>query len=85
MLKPVRGGVTYVTPPTTFCGRSFIYYTPYYYTCIRFGKHYELPLLVQSVIMIGTMMAMMHICVEVNADKGTVVRQLTGNIYSVKF
>ena len=29
--------------------------------------------------MIGTMMAMMHICVEVNADKGTVVRKLTGN------
>ena len=44
----------------------------------RFGKHYELPLLVQSIIMIGTMMAMMHICVEVHADKGMVVRRLTG-------
>lgn len=50
----------------------------YFFPC-RFGKHYELPLLAQSVIMIGTMMAMMHICVEVNADKGTVVRKLTGN------
>ena len=49
-------------------------------TSVRFGKQYELPLLAQSVIMIGTMMAMMHICVEVNADKGTVVRKLTGNL-----
>lgn len=32
----------------------------------------------QSVIMIVTMMAMMHICVEVNTEKGTVVRKLTG-------
>ena len=48
-----------------------------FYVC-RFGKHFELPLLVQSVIMIATMMAMMHICVEVNTEKGTVVRKLTG-------
>ena len=55
-------------------------HNPAHYTLLhpRFGKYYELPLLAQSVIMIGTMMAMMHICVEVNADKGTVVRKLTG-------
>ena len=37
--------------------------------------------------MIATMMAMMHICVEVNTEKGTVVRKLTGkhkNIYIMK-
>ena len=46
----------------------------------RFGKHFELPLLAQSIIMIVTMMAMMHICVEVNSEKGTVMRKLTGII-----
>ena len=57
----------------------------FYMTC-RFGKHFELPLLVQSIIMIVTMMAMMHICVEVNTDKGTVVRKLTGdNPYDVQY
>lgn len=42
-----------------------------------FGKHYELPLLIQSIIMITTMMAMMHICTQASADKVTVKRRLT--------
>ena len=44
----------------------------------RFGKQYELPLLIQSVIMILAMLAMMHICVRVKADKSTVARRVTG-------
>jgi len=34
------------------------------YHC-RFGKHFELPLLAQSVLMIFAMMAMVEICVRV--------------------
>jgi len=44
----------------------------------RFGKHYELPLLLQSVVMIFTMLAMMHVCVLVKADQSTVARRLKG-------
>ena len=44
----------------------------------RFGKRYELPLLIQSVIMIATMMAMMHICTAVKSDQVTVPRRFTG-------
>ncbi|XP_077870161.1 solute carrier family 66 member 2-like, partial [Saccoglossus kowalevskii] len=32
-----------------------------------FGKHYELPLLAQSIIMIIAMMAMLHLCTKVKA------------------
>ena len=46
--------------------------------CVRFGKQFELPLLVQSVIMIVTMLAMVHVCVRVRADKVTVTRKVTG-------
>lgn len=47
----------------------------------RFGKRYELPLLLQSVIMIGTMLAMMHICASVKADQATVHRRLIGKCF----
>ena len=52
------------------------------FECIfpRFGKRYELPLLIQSVIMIATMLAMMHICVRVKDDKVTVIRRVTGEL-----
>ena len=34
----------------------------------RFGVHYELPLLIQSLIMTVTMLIMMHICVTVKRE-----------------
>ncbi|CAI7999220.1 Solute carrier family 66 member 2, partial [Geodia barretti] len=40
-----------------------------------FGKRYELPLLLQSGIMIATMLAMMHICTAVKLDQVTVSRR----------
>ncbi len=48
--------------------------------CVRFGKHYELPLLLQSIVMIATMMAMMHVCVTVKTDTNTATVRLKGNI-----
>ena len=49
------------------------------FNCCRFGKQYELPLLVQSIVMTATMLAMMQLCVEVNSEKGTLVqRRLLG-------
>ena len=50
----------------------------YYALFRRFGKHYELPLLLQSVVMIFTMLVMVHICVQVKLDKSTVARRLKG-------
>ena len=44
----------------------------------RFGKRYELPLLLQSGIMIATMLAMMHICTAVKLDQVTVSRRFKG-------
>lgn len=43
------------------------------YVHCRFGVHYELPLLLQSIIMIATMLAMMHICVTVRNETATTV------------
>ena len=31
----------------------------------RFGRRFELPLLLQSLVMIGTMLAMLNLCVKV--------------------
>ena len=45
----------------------------------RLGKRYELPLLTQSIIMVGTMLVMMHLCTTVKAEEGTIVtRRLLG-------
>ena len=48
-------------PPKTCCDEIF------YFVC-RFGVHYELPLLIQSLIMTVTMLVMMHICVTVKKE-----------------
>ena len=40
----------------------------YFYLVCRFGVHYELPLLIQSLIMTVTMLIMMHICVTVKKE-----------------
>lgn len=34
---------------------------------VRFGRHYEIPLLIQSVLMNMAMFALIHLCVQVNA------------------
>ncbi len=45
----------------------------------RFGKHYELPLLLQSIVMILVMLAMLHICTFVSKKKSSlVVKRITG-------
>lgn len=40
--------------------------------CFRFGRHFELPLLAQSIIMVFTMLALTEICVRVK-HKGEIV------------
>ncbi|XP_064395202.1 solute carrier family 66 member 2-like [Halichondria panicea] len=43
-----------------------------------FGKHYELPLLLQSIVMILVMLAMLHICTFVSKKKSSlVVKRIT--------
>ena len=51
----------------------------------RFGKHYELPLLLQSFVMILVMFAMLHICTLVSRKKTTlVVKRITGEpLYTI--
>lgn len=39
----------------------------------RFGKRYELPLLIQSIVMNATMFAMIHLCVTVK-KKNQIIR-----------
>ena len=47
------------------------------FVCVcRFGKRYELPLLLQSCVMIATMLVMMHQCVRVKAEQqGSAVKR----------
>lgn len=42
----------------------------------RFGKHFELPLLAQSVIMTFTMMMLVHLCVTVK-HKSEIIKART--------
>ena len=36
--------------------------------CFRFGRHFELPLLAQSFIMIAAMMAMLQLCAKIQRE-----------------
>lgn len=49
----------------------------------RFGKRYEIPLLIQSIIMNVTMLAMIHLCVHVRSKNQIIrgrERRFTGKI-----
>lgn len=46
---------------------SYMYHAYLNWFCFRFGRHFELPLLAQSVVMIVTMFAMVHLCTVVKA------------------
>lgn len=54
----------------------------------RFGKRYELPLLLQSIVMNIMMLAMIHLCIKVK-NKNQAVRGpdrvFTGEFYVVDF
>lgn len=39
-----------------------------YFLFFRFGKHYELPLLIQSILMNITMFALIHLCVSIRRN-----------------
>lgn len=56
-----------------------VFLSPCILLFVRFGKRYELPLLIQSIVMIITMLGMMHLCIAVLHDKGAIVtRRLLG-------
>lgn len=54
-----------------------------YVTIYRFGKHYEIPLLAQSIIMLFAMMALVHLCVHVRRKTEIIVakqHKFTGKV-----
>ena len=49
----------------------------------RFGRHYEIPLLIQSILMNVAMFALIHLCVQVNA-KDRIVGQYKDHVFTGK-
>ncbi len=47
----------------------------------RFGRHYEIPLLIQSILMNIAMFALIHLCVNVNA-KDRIAAQSKEHVFS---
>ena len=51
---------------------------------ISVGRHYEIPLLIQSILMNIAMFALIHLCVNVNT-KDRIAGQLKDHVFSGKF
>lgn len=55
----------------------------YYIFFYRFGKHYEIPLLLQSIFMIVTMFIMIKLCISVQSRNQVI--KVRERVFSGKF
>ena len=53
----------------------------FFVVIFRFGRHYEIPLLIQSILMNMAMFALIHLCVQVNA-KDRIVGQYKEHVFT---